>query len=116
MKTNYHLIEFGYDLVQTGDLDPVYIVLYNSDLSVEELRRWLLAYWCFYDMGTASWINSSRFYWTRMEHAARSKVYPRGKERRHFRGNSAIKSIADLKQKNALTTIINVLKRSNDLE
>jgi len=93
------LIEFGRELVETGDLDPVYVVLHEANLEPELLKKWLLAYWCFYHPGTASWIADGRVevaYWARMFQAARSKDYPRCPERRHFRGENAIKSVTYL--------------------
>ncbi|MBZ4299837.1 hypothetical protein LAJ56_17985, partial [Streptococcus pneumoniae] len=58
-----------------------------------------LAYWCFYHVGTASWIaDRSVGYWQRMEKAAGSKEYPRSSERRHFRGGQATRSVAWLKE------------------
>jgi len=61
------------------------------------MKRWLIAYWCFYHMGTASWIASGEeTYWDRMRKAASSREYPRNRERRHFRGGMAEKSVAYL--------------------
>lgn len=93
---------FGRALVKTRDLDPVYCSLWNANLSPEELKRWLLAYWCFYHVGTASYIASALSepaFWQRMEAAAGSKSFPRNSERRHYRGAQALASVADLKAK-----------------
>src|SRR5262245_42889310 len=93
--------EFGRQLILTKDLDPVYVLLHHSKLGTTfpaMLHRWLMAYWCFYHVGTASWITYEGMgYWERMEQAASSKNYPRSPERRHFRGQNAIKSVAYLK-------------------
>ena len=99
-------IEFGKQLIQTGDLDPVYIVLWEAELPHDLLCNWLLAYWCFYHCGTASWIasgtemdpvsvafNNPKSYWLRFFEAAGSKDYPRSSERRHFRGENALKCV-----------------------
>lgn len=91
--------DFGRQLVETGDLDPVYIALYRAELEPLKLRRWLLAYWCFYHMGSASWIVGQPNYWKAMELAAAGPVHPRGTERRHFRGSASIKSVAYLKSR-----------------
>lgn len=100
--------DFGRRLIETNDLDPVYVVLWHSGLDEggrpNALCRWLLAYWCFYHAGTASWIldapevipTSLNQYWSRMWEAAGSKAYPRGHERRHFRGENARNSIGFL--------------------
>jgi hypothetical protein len=65
----------------------------------EVLHRWLVAYWCFYHAGTASWMvdgpDESDF-WDRMGRAAATKEHPRCPERRHFRGGQAVRSVAYL--------------------
>lgn len=75
-----------------------------------QLHRWLLAYWCFYHAGVASYMSSmqgSRF-WDKMMVAAKNEDahpaptgdrWPRAKERRHFRGKQATNAIAELAEK-----------------
>lgn len=82
----------------TKDLDPVYVLVYNSKLTGKKLHEWLLAYWCFYHVGTASWILDQSDYWKAMETAAGSKEYLRSSERRHYRGGQALRSVAWLKE------------------
>lgn len=85
--------EFGTQLLQTNDLDPVYVMLWEAKLPQPTLERWLMAYWAFYHVGTASWIaDKSSGYWDRFRAAAASKEYPRSSERRHFRGKLSTKS------------------------
>jgi hypothetical protein len=95
--------DFGRELLRTNDLDPVYVLVWEAmkagDLIPEEVRRWLLAYFCFYHVGTASWIAEGLNYWDRFETAAGSKDYPRCSERRHFRGAQALRSVAYLKSR-----------------
>jgi len=93
---------FGKRLIQTKDLDPVYCVIKEcKELNdPSNLKPWLLAYWCFYDMGTASWIyegGQEGKYWERFGLASGSKEYSRGRERRHYRGQAAVKSFNYLK-------------------
>lgn len=90
--------EFGRQLLAANDLDPVYTVVHRSELGLI-LPRWLLAYWCFYHVGTASWVVDQPNYWTAMETAAGSKDWPRSSERRHFRGKAAIESVGWLQQR-----------------
>lgn len=104
MDTTMSVLDFGRALVETGDLDPVYILLWEAKLEPEVLRRYLIAYSCFYHVGTASWIVDVRgkdegAYWSRMERAAGSKDWPRSSERRHFRGENARKSVTYLKRR-----------------
>lgn len=95
-----NVFAFGQQLLDTNDLDPVYVALWEARLLQSVLRRWLLAYWCFYHAGTASWIaDQESQFWSRMETAAGSKDYPRSSERRHFRAANAIKSVAYLKSR-----------------
>lgn len=93
------LFEFGLSLVETRDLDPVYVLLWETGLDRPLLWRWLLAYWCFYHVGTACWAaeaGGERAFWRRMARAAGSRAYPRSAERRHFRGAQAERSVAFL--------------------
>lgn len=89
-------IPYGRLLIETGDLDPVYMLVWNCEELRENryvMEHWLLAYWSFYHMGTASWItdgwNDDFSYWERFQAAAVSKQYPRCRERRHYRGHAA---------------------------
>jgi hypothetical protein len=91
-----NVVDFGTQLVESNDLDPIYVMLWDAHLPLGKLRRWLLSYWCFYHAGTASWIVDQADYWAAMRTAAADKVSPRGTERRHFRGAMAKDSIADL--------------------
>lgn len=93
------IYEFGRRLVLTGDLDPVYVAVYHSGLRKDVLKRWLIAYWCFYHAGTASWVVSGQGesdFWRRVKDAAATKDHPRCPERRHFRGGQAVRSAAYL--------------------
>lgn len=87
--------EFGKELLRVNDLDPVYIVLSKIGLVPDQLKRWLAAYWCFYDCGTACELAEEPS-WTKFIEAAASKTFLRGKERRHFRGNAAIEAVGFL--------------------
>ena len=96
-------VQFGEQLLDANDLDPVYTIVHHSGMSREQTRRFLVAYWCFYHVGTASWICDAPVrphdtqYWRRMEVAAGSKEYPRSSERRHYRGQQAVLSVQHLK-------------------
>lgn len=103
--------EFGEELLRLNDLDPVYVLVWEamntvgSDFDRVKTYHWLLAFWSFYHVGTASYIaepfhqpglsyeRKSGEYWERMKEAAASKEFPRSSERRHFRGDLAKESI-----------------------
>lgn len=98
---------FGRALIETGDLDPVYIALAKCEWEEERLQRWLFAYWLFYHPGAASYMadaSSEELYWNRVGNAARNETpspldgrWPRASERRHFRGQKAIDAVARLR-------------------
>lgn len=93
--------QFGRQLITTGDLDPVYIALRRAEFDEGQLRRWLVAYWCLYHCGVASYISQfeGREFWQKLSEAARNETqtpigtrWPRGSERRHWRGQQAVSS------------------------
>jgi hypothetical protein len=86
-------VDFGIELLETNDLDPVYVMLYESDISDDKFYKWLLAYWCFYDSGTASWIVDQKRFWKAMRECANDPKAKRGTERRHFRAENANRSL-----------------------
>lgn len=108
---------FGRELITSGDLDPVYIALHNmrDQMSPEQRNRWLLAYWCFYHTGVASFMSEKEGhdYWRWMDTAAENADgsgpraldiaatdrWPRGGERRHFRGMQASKAVSELRSR-----------------
>ena len=102
------IVDFGKELLRSFDLDPIYIALNRIELPEYKRARWLVAYWCFYHAGVASWMSDVRrggdYYWGYMDNAARNilsaptpqKTWPRGTERRHFRGKAAVRAVAEL--------------------
>ncbi len=97
--------EFGAHLLDTGDLDPIYIALHKMELDIDTLSKWLVAYWCFYHAGVACHMASQpdSSFWYEMDRAAKnvepapnSGRWPRGHERRHFRGQQGIDAIFSL--------------------
>lgn len=98
---------FGAHLLRSGDVDPVYVALRALDLPRGKLQRWLLAYWMFYDAGAASWLaeREGADWWEQVTRAAFNADaaptggrWPRGKERRHFRGPKCIAAVASLRR------------------
>jgi hypothetical protein len=95
---------FGDLLITTRDLDPAYVGLWGANLPRPQLARWLLAYWCFYHVGVASWMSEREGwkFWEVMEVAARNESgppvgdlqrWPRAAERRHFRGQKCVDAV-----------------------
>lgn len=109
--TKLSIEEFGRHLLESGDLDPIYIALCRMKLDPVTLNRWLLAYWCCYDAGVACWLAAAETpasYWERMQCVARNEDtepppiggrWKRGHERRHWRGLNALKSLACLRER-----------------
>jgi len=92
------IIEFGKQLVETGDLDPLYIALWEANLPRQQLCRWLVCYFCYYHAGLCCWASEQKDEWGTLDRIARGgTAYPRGSERRHFRGQFAITAIEKLR-------------------
>lgn len=101
MSRNYEKLSigvFGSHLLGTNDLDPVYVALRRMNLEKDHLHRWLLAYWCCYSAGAASYLSEfeGREFFEMLNHAAENvrptpfgERWPRGHERRHWRGAQA---------------------------
>lgn len=93
------VVAFGRALIESLDLDPVYVALWRLSLPPAQLKRWLLAYWCFYHAGAASRLSEEEglgFY--RLMREADRERWPRGRERRHFRGRTCATAIGYLEQ------------------
>lgn len=113
------ILTFGDELLSTGDLDPVYLAMNSTVLHPTAVDRLCLAYWCFYSLGTAAYIaehgTTPEKFWdlmmlaayndkahkgipTEAAHLAKGdKPWPRGAERRHFRGANAVGPMSYLK-------------------
>lgn len=112
-KYNRLAIEFfGRQLITSGDLDPVYIALFNmqqrEDMNQDQLCRWLVAYWCFYHCGFASYASQypGDDFWSVMFKAALNEEpsplggrWPRSSERRHARGQQGFNMVHNLKHR-----------------
>lgn len=113
MRRSYERIsveQFGRQLITSGDLDPVYIALHRMEMGSSKLSRWLLAYWCLYHCGLACHLSEfqGEQFWDELEKAARNDTpspvggrWPRGSERRHWRGAQAMTSCASLRSRYA---------------
>ena len=93
--------EFSLELLESLDLDPVYVLLAGAELDPLQLRRWCIAYWLFYHCGTASRISEHKglLFWDVVASSAGNSKTPRGTERRHFRGEKAITAVARLRER-----------------
>ncbi len=114
------IYNFGDRLIATGDLDPVYNAIVGTIIERGQLARILIAYWCFYHLGVSAWMSQwevDRDFWHFMERAADNSMWrrpcdmpttpqfdptpqfdrwPRGTERRHFRGAKSLASVQAL--------------------
>lgn len=102
------LVEFGRQLFDTKDLDPIYVALLACKLVGRQLDRWLIAYWCFYHAGLASYASEreGRDFWALLLKAAKNTSptpsggrWPRGTERRYFRGEAGVKAVYELRKR-----------------
>jgi hypothetical protein len=101
------ICDFGAQLIATGDLDPSYCAIVGARIEGDQLARLLIAYWLFYHLGLAGWLSdqSESDFWDAALAAARNETaspiggrWPRGSERRHFRGQKAIDAIETLRR------------------
>jgi Alpha-glutamyl/putrescinyl thymine pyrophosphorylase clade 2 len=90
-------VQFGRKLIQTQDLDPTYTAIHGATLAAPERARLLLAYACLYHLGAASRLATRRgaAFWEGLLAAAVNvdRDWPRGTERRHWRGKAACSSV-----------------------
>ena len=103
-------VVFGRELITSGDLDPVYVAIRNAPLKDNaQMSRLLVAYWCLYHLGAAARLSelSEKQFWPQLGLAARNVDsnwlphsaggrWPRGTERRHWRGQQAVNSYASV--------------------
>jgi hypothetical protein len=88
-KGTMDIMEFSSQLIHTKDLDPIYNMMHNSGVDLSTKKRWVLAYSCFYNAGVASFISEDpKRFWKRLRKGHELK-WPRGAERRHFRGGTS---------------------------
>lgn len=99
---------FGEQLITSMDLDPVYAALRHVGWDRDVLKRWLVAYWCFYSAGAACYLadHEGQEFWNALRVAAENTVatpsggrWPRGHERRHFRGAACLKAVSQLRER-----------------
>lgn len=91
--------EFGRALINTRDLDPLYVAL--QQLPPAKRARFMITYWLFYHTGVASLVTDTCnivTFWSRLLELFDTGV-PRGTERRHFRGEKARNAILYLQQR-----------------
>src|SRR5690606_33703664 len=82
--------EFGRELVLSGDLDPVYVLLSHLGWDLATRARFCVAYWMFYRVDIAAIL--AQYEGVSFWRKAKEGVFTfrrRGTERRHFRGLAA---------------------------
>lgn len=108
------VIDFGEKLIATQDLDPCYVALTGAmnEFGKGQLKRLLLAYFCFYHLGSAAYLSEweGEEFWMLMENAASNEIppnmngelpgerWPRGSERRHFRGQKCVDAVQTMQK------------------
>jgi hypothetical protein len=98
-----HVHTFAKQLIATKDLDPIYVMLNAAQLDWDTRARFCLAYWMFYHAGVAARCAEAPpmpkydfWYWVNLGQKAK---WPRGTERRHFRGEQSRKAIESLSKR-----------------
>lgn len=73
-------------------------MLTKARLQQAVVDRWCLAYWMFYHAGVASACAEAQDFWGTVWQAQEEK-WPRGTERRHFKGDQSRRAIAELAER-----------------
>ena len=98
--------DFSRNMVLSKDLDPVYVAAKHSLPDPDQRDRWLLAYGLFYHIGAASYFSEfqEERFWDLVAAAALNEQstpvggrWPRASERRHFRGQFAVRCVEELR-------------------
>ncbi len=111
--------DFGADMFVTHDLDPVYSALAMTSMPDDMLKRWCLAYWCYYTAGVASKVaeaGSDKFYdlmWLGSGLDGAEK-WPRGMERRYFYGRSAANLLNGLEEYGSPEKVVDAMTCHTD--
>lgn len=98
MKCKIDIVDFSKALIESEDLDPIYVMLYRAELERKLLKRWLISYWMSYHAGVSSKLAEKEGpeFWAGVDKFQAEK-WPRGRERRHFKGKASEKAINWLK-------------------
>lgn len=108
MKRGYERLgwrEFGSHLLESLDLDPVYCALAKVPWDEEQKKRFCVAYWCHYHVGSACYAASfeGTDFWRVVMAATKNETpapvggrWQRGHERRHFRGKQGLTAVERL--------------------
>lgn len=102
------VVTFGRQLFQSRDLDPIYLATRQAVPDRDQLARWLVSYCLFYSAGASCFFSEQegKEFWRWLTVAAKNEQltpaherWPRGAERRHFRGQAAEKGVSALQQR-----------------
>jgi hypothetical protein len=91
--------DFAKITIETNDLDPTYVFLYNAKKANgnDWATRFAMHYLCFYDLGEAVMAARSSTQETFWDYTmANYPIFARGTERRHSRGQLGLSYIANL--------------------
>jgi len=104
-KRNYkpmNLIPFARHTIRSKDLDPIYYIVNEVGWPMKQKLQFFASYLAYYHAGVAAYMSTMGVdtWWTVMMLAAENRTpsplnerWPRAKERRHFRGQQAIKAV-----------------------
>lgn len=113
--------DMGYDMIATQDLDPIYTIAAASNMGDDMLKRWLLAYWCYYHAGVSSYVAEGKpgqFYDRMWEGSGLDggDKWPRGMERRYFYGQQAANLLNGLEGYGGPEKIVNAMTNHYDFQ
>lgn len=108
---DYH--EFGHYLLDTYDLDPLYVILASVSWPEKVMKTFLLGYWVFYSAGVACKIAEAKKPYETM-FALDAQHAPRGHERRHMRGQQFEDTVNGLKQFGSPEKVVDYMLNGSD--
>ncbi len=101
------IIEFGRQLLETNDLDPVYVALWNAKFTRIDRCRFILGWMMYYHCGLACWLMEQKSLLGGIKYVAEhDKEFPRGSQRKHHRKEPALKCYQGLRQFKTATGFI----------
>lgn len=113
MMTNH--IEFGYYLLDTYDLDPLYVILASVSWPERVMKTFLLAYWVFYSAGVAARVAEAENPY-HMMFFGDANHWPRGHERRHMRGQQFEDTVNGLRKFGSPEKVVDYMINGSDFK
>lgn len=107
--------KFGKFLLDTYDLDPLYVILAMTNWPEKLMYRFLLGYWVYYSAGVACKLAESKNFYQEMVYGDQQH-WPRGHERRHMRGANFLNTVSGLKRYGEPEQVVAAMVKGKDFQ